>query len=77
MPEESYGVKKPFSIKSDTDYPDIAPILSAFKTATQNIKSPLLNLNKFFCIDPDKNILKYNYIMGEYITSVVEKDAQV
>jgi hypothetical protein len=78
LPEESYGVKKPFSLKSDTtDYPDIAPILSAFKTATQNIKSPLLNLNRFFCVNPYKNILKYNYIMGEYITSVVEKDAQV
>ncbi|MFT4105516.1 MAG: hypothetical protein QM657_07140 [Lacrimispora sp.] len=77
LPKGLHEIKKPFSIKSDAECPNIVPILSAFKTATQDVKSPLLNLNRFFCINPYKNRLKYNYIMGQYITSVVEKDAQV
>lgn len=70
-------VKKPFFKQDEEKSPDIAPILSTFKIVTGDIKSPLLRLDRNFCINPQKNALKYNYIMGQYITSIIEDNAHL
>jgi len=70
-------VKEPFYLEENEETPHIASILSAFKSVTHDTKSPLLRLDRYFCINPNKNVLKHNYIMGQYITSIIQDNAHI